>query len=107
MAWGGVMALQRNIDRFVVTSDKVFRVHGLLNRREASMPLQRILDITVYKPLHGRILGFGHFTFESAAQEQGLREIRYVPRIDQRNLKIQEVQKRVGLRSKRAARPQA
>ncbi|WP_445258035.1 PH domain-containing protein [Nocardioides aurantiacus] len=105
MAWGGVMALQRNIDRFVVTSDKVFRVHGLLNRREASMPLGRILDITVYKPLHGRILGFGHFTFESAAQEQGLREIRYVPRIDQRNLKIQEVQKRVGLRSKRPIRP--
>ena len=31
--------------------------------------------------------------------------VRYVPRIDQRNLKIQEVQKRVGLRSKRPIRP--
>ena len=101
MAWGGVMALQRNIDRFVVTSDKVFRVHGLLNRKEASMPLGRILDISVEKPLHGRVLGFGHFTFESAAQEQGLREIRFVPRIDERNLTIQRVQKKAGLRSKR------
>ena len=101
MGWGGVMALQRNIDRFVVTSDKVFRVHGLLNRKEASMPLGRILDISVEKPLHGRLLGFGHFTFESAAQEQGLREIRFVPRIDERNLTIQRVQKKAGLRSKR------
>ncbi|SDT15544.1 PH domain-containing protein [Nocardioides scoriae] len=101
MGWGAVMAMQRNIDRFVVTSDKVFRVHGLLNRKEASMPLGRILDISVEKPLHGRVLGFGHFTFESAAQEQGLREIRFVPRIDERNLTIQRVQKKAGLRSKR------
>ena len=53
------------------------------------MPLTRILDITVDKPLHGRILGFGHLTFESAAQEQGLRDIRYVARPDQRDLTIQ------------------
>ena len=34
------------------------------------VPLSRILDISVDKPLHGRILDFGHFTFESAAQER-------------------------------------
>ncbi|WP_030482601.1 PH domain-containing protein [Nocardioides aequoreus] len=101
---GGYMALSRNIDRFVITSDKVFRVHGLLNRHEASMPLGRILDITVDKPLWGRVLGFGHFTFESAAQEQGLRDIHFVPRIDERNLTIQRVQRDAGLRSKKVQR---
>ena len=55
-------------------------------RHLATMPLSRILDITVVKPLHGRVLGFGHFCFESAAQEQGLREIRYVPRPDARDI---------------------
>jgi hypothetical protein len=62
------------------------------------MPLGRILDITVVKPLHGRLLGFGHFTFESAAQDQGLREIRYVARPDDRDLAIQRVVQRSGLR---------
>lgn len=95
------MALSRHIDRFVITSDKVFRVHGLVNRHEASMPLGRILDITVDKPIWGRMVGFGHFTFESAAQEQGLRDIRHVPRIDERNLTIQRVQRDAGLRSKK------
>ena len=57
MLWGGFKALQRNIDRFVVTNQRVFRVHGLLNRKEATMPLSRILDISVDKPLQGRILG--------------------------------------------------
>jgi hypothetical protein len=98
--WGVVKALQRNIDRFVVTNQRVFRVHGLFNRKEATMPLSRILDISVDKPLHGRILDFGHFTFESAAQAQGLRDIRYVARPDERNLTIQRVVTRAGLRGR-------
>ena len=100
VVWGCVKALQRNIDCFVVTNQRVFRVHGLFNRREATMPLSRILDISVEKPLRGRILNYGHFTFESAAQAQGLREIRYVPRPDERNLTIQRVVQRAGLRGR-------
>ncbi len=100
IAWGGLRALQRNIDRFVVTNQRVFRVHGLFNRKEATMPLSRILDISVDKPLQGRILNYGHFTFESAAQEQGLREIRFVANADARNLTIQRVVTRAGLRGR-------
>jgi hypothetical protein len=100
MLWGGFRALQRNIDRFVVTNQRVFRVHGLLNRKEATMPLSRILDITVDKPIQGRILKYGHFTFESAAQAQGLRVIRFVGHADERNLTIQRVVTRAGLRGR-------
>lgn len=96
--WG--MARERK-DRFVITNMRVFRLHGVLSQRLATMPLQRILDITVVKPLHGRLLGFGHFCFESAAQEQGLRDIRYVGRPDQRDLAIQRVVQRSGLRGPR------
>jgi uncharacterized membrane protein YdbT with pleckstrin-like domain len=88
-------------DRFVVTNMRVFRIHGVLSKRLATMPLSRILDITVIKPLPGRLLGFGHFVFESAAQEQGLREIRYVGRPDDRDLTIQRVVQRSGLRGPR------
>ena len=101
--WAGFMALQRNIDRFVITSDRVFRVHGLLNRSEAEMPLGRILDTTVYKPLQGRLLNYGHFTFESAAQDQGLKTIRYVRNIDERRLTIQRVTRDAGLRGRSKA----
>ena len=57
---------------FVITNMRVFRLHGVLVYHLATMPLSRILDISVTKPLLGRILGYGHFVFESAAQEQGL-----------------------------------
>ena len=88
-------------DRFVITNMRVFRIHGVLSTSLATMPLHRILDITVHKPLHGRLLGFGHFVFESAAQEQGLRDIRYVGRPDERDLAIQRVVQRSGLRGPR------
>ncbi len=98
---GGWLALQARVDRFVVTNMRVFRVHGVLSRQLATMPLSRILDITVAKPLVGRVLGYGHFVFESAAQEQGLRDIRYVGRPDDRDLAIQRVVQRSGLRGPR------
>ncbi|MFC6286638.1 PH domain-containing protein [Nocardioides sp. GCM10027113] len=100
-AWG---AARERRDRFVITNMRVFRIHGVLSQRLATMPLHRILDITVVKPFHGRLLGFGHFVFESAAQEQGLREIRYVGRPNERDLAIQRVVQRSGLRGPRTGR---
>ena len=88
-------------DVFVITNMRVFRLHGVLNRELSTMPLSRILDITVAKPVLGRVLGYGHFVFESAAQEQGLRDIRYVGDPDARDLAIQRVVQRSGLRGPR------
>ena len=96
--WG---SLRERRDRFVITNMRVFRIHGVLSTRLATMPLSRILDITVDKPFTGRVFGYGHFVFESAAQEQGLREIRYVGRPDDRDLTIQRVVQRAGLRGPR------
>ena len=97
-AWAGWLALSANMDRFVITNMRVFRIKGVLVRSQATMPLGRILDITVVKPMTGRVLGYGHFTFESAAQDQGLRDIRYVGDPDTRDLAIQRVVQRAGLR---------
>ncbi|MFT4264367.1 MAG: PH domain-containing protein [Nocardioides sp.] len=92
------LALREHRDRFVITNMRVFRVHGVLSTQIATMPLSRILDITLTKPLLGRVLGYGHFVFESAAQEQGLRDIRFVARPDDRDHAIQSVVQRAGLR---------
>ncbi len=99
--WSIYLVLLVYLDRFVVTNMRVFRVHGVFSQSLATMPLSRILDITVQKPFIGRILGYGHFVFESAAQAQGLRDIRCVGRPDERDLTIQRVVQRAGLRGPR------
>ena len=100
----GWVGLRERRETFVVTNLRVFRLTGVLATKRASMPLSRILDTTVDKPLHGRMLGFGHLTFESAAQEQGLRDIKYVGRADQREHLIQETVADVVHRSRASAR---
>ncbi|MEI5584345.1 MULTISPECIES: PH domain-containing protein [unclassified Agromyces] len=96
--WGLWRILQAQMDRFVITNMRVFRVHGILTQNIATMPLARILDISVHRPVVGRLFGFGHFVFESAAQTQGLKEIRYVGAPNERDLTIQRVIARAGLR---------
>lgn len=86
-------------DRFVITNQRVFRVHGTFSVQRASVPLGRILDITVKKPLVGRMFNYGHFVFESAAQVQGLSEVRFVRDIDARDRTLQETMQRAGLRA--------
>ena len=87
------------MDVFVVTNMRVFRVRGVLAVTHATTPLSRILDITVDQPFWGLVLGFGHFTFESAAQEQGLHDIRYVGHALERDKRIQRHVQRAGLRA--------
>jgi membrane protein YdbS with pleckstrin-like domain len=71
-------------DRFVITTRRVLRVHGVLSSNRGMIPLHRITDITTHKTLFGRLLNYGHFTFESAGLVQALRTIRYVKDIDLR-----------------------
>jgi hypothetical protein len=101
LAWAAYLALAVHMDRFVVTNMRVFRVKGVFSQSLATMPLTRILDITVNKPFVGRLMGYGHFVFESAAQAQGLRRIHHVGRVDERDLTIQRVVQRAGLRGPR------
>lgn len=95
--------LCQHMDVFVITNMRVFRARGVLSVRVATVPIQRILDITVDKPLLGRLSGYGHIIFESAAQKQGMRDIRYIGDPDGRDLTIQRVVQRSGLRGPRTA----
>lgn len=88
------------MDRFVITNMRVFRVHGVFNINLATMPMSRILDISLHQPFVGQIFGFGHFVFETAAQDQGLRDITFVGDPQRRDLTIQRVIARAGLRTK-------
>ena len=86
------------MDRFVVTNLRVFRVHGTFERHVATVPLMRILDITVHQPFLGTIFNYGHLVFESAAQDQGLRDIKYVDDPFTMEHTIEQVIQRSGVR---------
>jgi hypothetical protein len=77
-------------DRFVVTDSRIFRVQGVFNQRAAAMSLSRIVDFTMEQPFWGQVLGYGHLVFENAAQDQGLREIRYLTDVVALNNLIQQ-----------------
>lgn len=96
---GFYLLAKEQLDRFVVTNMRVFRVHGVFNRHLAIVPIARILDISVNRPFLGIVLGYGHFVFESAAQEQGLREIKFVPNILRHDRIIQTIIARSGVRA--------
>jgi len=88
-----------SMDRFVITNMRVYRVNGVVTRHVATMPLTRILDISVYQSFLGMMLNYGHFIFESAADDQGLRRITYVANPKERDLTIQRVIQRAGIRA--------
>ncbi|TDE00565.1 PH domain-containing protein [Jiangella asiatica] len=75
-----IKSLYISRDRFVVTDSRVFRVWGLFTLKEAEMEIVRLLDITVERPWWLRPFFSGHLVLENAAQEQGVRDITYIPR---------------------------
>jgi hypothetical protein len=91
LARGGWLLLQTYEDRFVVTDMRIMRIQGVLNQRTAAMSLSRIVDFTMEQPFFGQLSSsrFGHLVFENAAQDQGLREIKYVPHVVQLNKIVQ------------------
>lgn len=98
--WGFFRIHGEFMDRFVITNMRVFRVHGIVDQHMATMPIARILDISVRQTFLGQLLGYGHFVFESAAQDQGLKQINFVPDVERRDKTIQRVIQRAGLRAR-------
>jgi uncharacterized membrane protein YdbT with pleckstrin-like domain len=70
--------LEHYRDRFVITSQRIVRVDGVIGQDASMIPLKRITDITVKQSFLGKIFNYGHMIFESAGQVQGLDEIRWV-----------------------------
>jgi hypothetical protein len=91
-------------DRFVITDSRVFRVYGVESLREAEMEIGRVLDITVDRPWWLRPFRAGHLVLENAAQQQGLKDIRYVPRPEELAREIHRLRREATARAGAAAR---
>lgn len=77
-------------DRFILTNKRVMVVNGIVTRRVAMMPLQRVTDMKYEQSPVGRMLNYGTFVLESAGQEQALREIKYLPNPNELYLRVVE-----------------
>lgn len=78
----GWKLMQWYVDRIYITSQRVFEVSGVFTRKVASMPLQRVTDLTYSRSILARLLGYGTLRLESAGQQQGLTELDHLPRPD-------------------------
>jgi len=69
-----------NIERLVVSTEKVVHVSGVLNRRIRSTPLVKIEAFDVRQSLLGRMFHYGRLEVDSAAEQSGpLYGLRFVP----------------------------
>ncbi len=76
------------VDYFVVTSQRMILTSGLLNRKVAMMPLNKVTDMSFQRSFGGRLLGYGEFIIESAGQDQALRNIPFIPYPEQLYLEV-------------------
>ena len=105
-------------DRIVVTDQRIFEVSGVLTRKVASMPLEKVTDMTYKRTVGGRLFGYGDLILESAGQKQAMDEIQFLPRPDEfyrtvtslastqappRRILLDEMESRAGRRRHRSA----
>jgi len=77
--WALVKAATWSVEYFVVTSRRMILTSGLLTRKVAMMPLNKVTDMSFQRSLGGRLFGYGEFILESAGQDQALRNIPFIP----------------------------
>jgi uncharacterized membrane protein YdbT with pleckstrin-like domain len=82
LVWVGWRFFVWYVERFIVTDRRLMLVTGLLNRRVAVIPLRKVTDMTYQRTGVGRLFGYGGLVIESAAQDQALREVDYLPNPD-------------------------
>jgi uncharacterized membrane protein YdbT with pleckstrin-like domain len=71
------------LDRIVVTDLRIFEVSGFFTRKVASMPLEKVTDMTYKRTIGGRLFGYGELVVESAGQLQAMDRISYLPSPDE------------------------
>jgi hypothetical protein len=82
LAWTTYRFLSWYVERFMVTDRRLVLVTGLITRKVAVIPLRKVTDMTYQRTVLGRLLGYGELVIESAAQDQALREVDFLPNPD-------------------------
>jgi Bacterial PH domain len=73
---------------FIVTSQRMLLITGLVTRKVAMMPLVKVTDMSFQRNAQGRLLGYGTFILESAGQDQAFRVVDHLPYPEQLYLEV-------------------
>lgn len=68
---------------FGSTQRRLLLTYGLLTRKVAMMPLEKVTDMSYSRSPLGQLLGYGEFVLESAGQDQALRSVTHLPNPDE------------------------
>lgn len=68
---------------FGATQRRLMLIQGLVTRKVAMMPLEKVTDMSYSRSPLGQLLGYGEFVLESAGQDQALRSVAFIPRPDE------------------------
>ncbi|MDX6743288.1 PH domain-containing protein [Actinocorallia sp. A-T 12471] len=68
-----------SVEFFIVTERRLMYIQGLIARRVGMIPLKKVTDIKLERPLQGQFLDYGTFIMESAGDDQAFREVTYMP----------------------------
>lgn len=75
-----VHVLAWELERVVVTGEKVIHIEGVLQRRIASTPLAKVSEFTVHQPLLGRVFDYGSLVVDvPGGRDQALHGLGYLP----------------------------
>ncbi|MGH3795802.1 MAG: PH domain-containing protein [Pseudonocardiaceae bacterium] len=68
------------VERVVITDKRFMLTNGIIETKISLMPITKVTDMSYFRPVAGRILGYGTLRLESAGQKQDLERISYIPR---------------------------
>jgi membrane protein YdbS with pleckstrin-like domain len=88
LLWFGVRIWDWTVHFFVVTSQRLVLVQGVILRKVNMMPLTKVTDMRFQRSTLGRVLGYGEFIVESAGQDQALSNVRFIPYPEQLYLEV-------------------
>lgn len=67
------------VEFFIVTERRLMYIQGLIERRVGMIPLKKVTDIKLERPIQGQFLDYGTFIMESAGDDQAFRQVTYMP----------------------------
>lgn len=76
------------VSYLTVTDKRIMLTSGLLIRRAAFMPVEKVTGLTLQRTVPGRLLGYGTLIVTSASRHQPFRKVRYLPYPEQMYLEI-------------------
>jgi uncharacterized membrane protein YdbT with pleckstrin-like domain len=88
LLWVIAKVIEWAVVYFVITSQRLLLLQGVLTKKMNMMPLTKVTDMSFQRSPLGQILGYGEFIVESAGQELALSHVTYLPYPEQLYLEV-------------------